>query len=75
MTGMRIMETDEKAQLVSKAGLVAVLMGGDSAEREISLLSGARVLSALQNIGLDVVAIDAAEDLVAQLASLKPSRV
>lgn len=46
-------------------GKVAVLMGGSSAEREISLLSGGGVLKALQSQGVDAQAFDPAErDLV-----------
>jgi D-alanine-D-alanine ligase len=41
-------------------GKVAVLMGGPSAEREISLLSGNAVLSALQRRGVDAHAFDPA---------------
>lgn len=37
---------------------VAVLLGGDSAEREISLRSGETVLAALQRLGMDVSAVD-----------------
>lgn len=45
-------------------GKVAVLMGGDSAEREISLLSGGGVLRALQEAGVEAYAFDpAARDL------------
>lgn len=40
-------------------GKVAVLMGGPSAEREVSLNSGGRVLSALQSAGVDAHGIDA----------------
>jgi D-alanine-D-alanine ligase len=40
---------------------VAVVMGGLSAEREVSLNTGAGVLAALQDKGWDVVAIDWAE--------------
>ena len=57
------------------AGRVAVLMGGRSAEREISLLSGNTVLSGLQEIGLDAIAIDAGPDLPEQLRDVKPTRV
>ena len=35
----------------SDLGRVAVLMGGDSAEREISLVTGANILAALQRMG------------------------
>ncbi|MDB5874001.1 MAG: ddlA [Ramlibacter sp.] len=46
-------------------GKVAVLMGGRSAEREVSLMSGAGVLKALQSKGVDAHAFDPAErDLV-----------
>ena len=42
-------------------GKVAVLMGGPSSEREISLLSGNAVLSALRSRGVDAHAFDPAE--------------
>ena len=46
-------------------GKVAVLMGGKSAEREVSLMSGAGVLKALQSKGVDAHAFDPSErDLV-----------
>lgn len=40
---------------------IAVLLGGDSPEREISLMSGATVLAALDTLGADSVRIDTAE--------------
>ncbi|HRD34220.1 MAG TPA: D-alanine--D-alanine ligase [Rhodocyclaceae bacterium] len=42
-------------------GKVAVLMGGTSAEREVSLMSGRAVLAALQSAGVDAHAFDPAE--------------
>jgi len=48
-------------------GKVAVLMGGSSAEREISLLSGGGVLAALQSQGVDAHAFDPAERELAEL--------
>ncbi len=45
---------------MSDFGRVAVLMGGTSAEREISLLSGNAVLKALQSKGVDAHAFDPA---------------
>ena len=45
----------------SNFGKVAVLMGGTSAEREISLLSGNGVLQALRSKGVDAHAFDPAE--------------
>ncbi len=46
---------------MSGFGKVAVLFGGTSAEREVSLNSGARVLAALQGQGIDAHAFDPAE--------------
>jgi D-alanine-D-alanine ligase len=46
---------------MSTLGKVAVLMGGSSAEREISLMSGAGVLKALRSQGVDAQAFDPAE--------------
>jgi D-alanine-D-alanine ligase len=49
-------------------GRVALLHGGDAAEREISLISGRFVAAALQRLGIDFVAIDPADgDLPTQL--------
>ena len=48
-------------------GKVAVLMGGKSAEREISLLSGNGVLKALRTKGVDAHAFDPAERDLAEL--------
>jgi D-alanine-D-alanine ligase len=51
-------------------GKVAVLLGGHSAEREISLLSGHAVLGALQAAGVDAHPVDAADsNLLEQLTS------
>jgi D-alanine-D-alanine ligase len=54
---------------------VAVLKGGPSAEREVSLSSGREVAAALQGKGYAVVEIDAAEDLCARLTELAPDVV
>jgi D-alanine-D-alanine ligase len=51
----------------SDFGKVAVLMGGWSAEREISLLSGAAVLGALQQSGIDAHGIDVGRDIAVVL--------
>lgn len=50
-------------------GRVAVLFGGKSAEREVSLKSGAAVLAALQAAGVDAFGIDVGDDLLARLNS------
>lgn len=47
---------------MSNFGKVAVLFGGTSAEREVSLNSGSRVLAALQGQGIDVHAFDPASE-------------
>ncbi len=55
--------------MIDKNVRVAVLMGGMSSERPISLTSGAAVLGALQARGWDAVGIDVGADLAAQLVS------
>ncbi len=52
---------------MSEFGKVAVLMGGPSAEREISLLSGNAVVAALKGAGIDAHAYDPAERSLYQL--------
>jgi len=52
---------------VKALGKVAVLMGGTSAERDISLMSGTGVLSALQSQGVDAHAFDPAERDLSEL--------
>ncbi len=54
-------------QSASEFGRVAVLMGGRSAEREISLKSGHAVLAALVEQGIDAHKIDVALDVSEQL--------
>jgi D-alanine-D-alanine ligase len=51
---------------------VAVLKGGDSLERQVSLRSGARVEDALERLGHDVIAIDVGTDLVDRLRAEQP---
>ena len=48
-------------------GKVAVLMGGNSAEREISLISGKAIFAALQNKGVDAELIDTQQDFIQKL--------
>ncbi len=52
----------------AKYGKVAVLLGGLSAEREVSLKSGAAVLAALRQQGVDAHGIDAGKDVLQVLA-------
>jgi len=51
---------------------VAVLMGGLSSEREISLISGKACADALDRLGAKVSRVDAGRDLAQVLATLKP---
>ena len=51
---------------------VAVLYGGISAEREVSLSSGRQVIGALREAGFEVTAIDVGADLGAVIAALAP---
>ncbi len=53
---------------MSKFGKVAVLLGGTSGEREVSLKSGAAVLAALKRQGVDAQAFDPAERNLSELA-------
>lgn len=52
---------------MSDFGKIAVLFGGRSAEREVSLMSGSNVLKALQQAGLDAHAFDPAEREIFEL--------
>jgi D-alanine-D-alanine ligase len=54
---------------------VAVLMGGPSAEREVSLSSGRECAAALRNEGFEVIELDAGTDLLQRLADLRPDAV
>ncbi|HXS53546.1 MAG TPA: D-alanine--D-alanine ligase [Usitatibacter sp.] len=56
-------------------GKVAVLMGGSSAEREVSLISGKAVLEALRSRGVDAHAFDPAERSLFELKTEGYERV
>nr|CAA6830239.1 MAG: D-alanine--D-alanine ligase (EC [uncultured Thiotrichaceae bacterium] len=60
---------------MTRFGRVAVLLGGLNAEREVSLDSGAAVLSGLQEAGIDAHGIDVNEDIVAVLQAGNYDRV
>lgn len=61
MTTSRVIDLDP-----GQFGRVALVLGGRSAERAISLKSGAAVLAALQRLGIDVTPIDPAEASASQ---------
>ena len=54
---------------------IAVLYGGDSAEREVSLRSGEAIANGLKNSGYDVILIDTKGYCLSQLAELNVDRV
>ncbi len=57
------------------ASKVAVLLGGPSAEREVSLSTGQACAAALRERGYEVVEVDAGRDLCDVLTSIKPDAV
>lgn len=57
---------------MSTAKHIAVLMGGWSAERDVSLVSGQAVVKALGGLGHKVTPVDVGRDLAQVLAQLKP---
>jgi len=57
---MELETVHRRPRVTSKLGKVAVLMGGKSAEREISLMSGNAVLRALRSKGVDAHSFDPA---------------
>jgi D-alanine-D-alanine ligase len=65
----------QRVQQPAQFGRAAVLYGGTSPEREVSLNSGTAVLAALQRRGLDVLGFDPAEQRLTELLTLKIDRV
>ncbi|MBV8870186.1 MAG: D-alanine--D-alanine ligase, partial [Acetobacteraceae bacterium] len=53
---------------------VAVLFGGISAEREVSLSSGRQVVAALRSAGFDVQPVEVTQDLSAVIEALRDPR-
>jgi D-alanine-D-alanine ligase len=64
-----------RIEAASQFGRVAVLLGGTSSEREVSLLSGKAVLAGLERRGLEVIGFDPAERALTDLLTLKIDRV
>jgi D-alanine-D-alanine ligase len=57
---------------MKRTAKVVVVMGGSSAEREISLLSGARVLQALQTLGYEASSLDYDERFIENIRDRAP---
>ena len=72
---MSIVVQRAAADAAAKCGRVAVLMGGDSAEREVSLKSGNAVYQALLEAGVDAIPVDLQARAFQQLAGLEVDRV
>lgn len=60
--------------LKQQLGRIGVLLGGTSSEREISLQSGAAVVAALVEAGIDHVAIDVGDNAIADIQAAKIDR-
>ena len=56
-------------------GRVGILYGGNSSEREISLMSGEAVYKALKNVDLEAVLIDVEDDLLKVLPTLELDQI
>lgn len=61
-------------ELKQQLGRVGVLLGGTSSEREISLQSGAAVVAALEEAGIEHVAIDVGVNAIADIQAAKIDR-
>lgn len=72
---MSIVLQKPAADAAAKCGSVAVLMGGDSAEREVSLNSGNAVYQALLEAGVDAIRVDLQAHAFHQIAELEVDRV
>ena len=64
------MTPDQNGPLAGRR--IAVLMGGISPERPVSLVSGKAYADALRRLGAEVLEVDAGRDLAEMLARLKP---
>ena len=64
------MTPDQNGPLAGRR--IAVLMGGISPERPVSLVSGKAYADALRRLGAEVLEVDAGRDLAEVLARLKP---
>ena len=68
---LRVIESRYEVTNAAVFGRVAVLLGGDSAEREVSLGTGAAVIEALQTRGVDAHGWDPADKSIAALAAAR----
>ena len=71
---MQAIKLPISSDLKQQLGRVGVLLGGTSSEREVSLQSGAAVVAALADAGVDHVAIDIGPNAIADIQSAKIDR-
>lgn len=71
---MQVVKLPITNEFKQQLGRVGVLYGGLSAEREISLQSGAAVIAALTEAGVEHVAIDVSENVIADIQAAKIDR-
>ncbi len=69
------LSVERRQEILTKAGKVAVLFGGLSSERGVSLKSGAAVLDALLRQGVNAVGIDAKENITELIKSEAPDHI
>lgn len=67
--------TNIDADLIGRLGRVAVLFGGQSSEREISLQSGQAVIDALQHAGVCVIPVDITDTAIDDILVAKADRI
>lgn len=72
---VRVLEERRAVASAAEFGRVAVMLGGSSSEREVSLATGNAVLSALRSDGVDAHPWDPAENSMAQFAGAGFDRV
>ncbi len=72
---MSYLLTKPASESAKACGKVAVLLGGTSAEREVSLNSGNAVYQGLIAAGVDAIKVDLQEDVLGQLQNLEADRV
>jgi D-alanine-D-alanine ligase len=69
------MGNQARGRAVTEFRKIAVLLGGRSAEREVSLVSGRACADALRTEGFDAIEIDAKDDVARHLAEVAPDAV
>ena len=72
---IKVTEVRRAVEDAGEFGRVAVLYGGESAEREVSLATGTAVLAALQARGVDAHGWDPADHSISELAAAGFDRV